>query len=379
MNIERAECQDDEKVSIRVISEPSSIFQMERVWNSLVKRSSENPFLLSGFVEQFIESNGFKGWAPLIIVISADNRIIGIAPLMAKKKFGVQCVRFLHSHWFSPDFIFQDQYRETCMAGTLDFLFRILKCKFAILSLPEDSQNFRVLRQLSRLNKIHFCTQPIMGHCVLPRNSTWTEFERFRGKISYFKKIERKLDRAGSWKIECADGNDESDTVKKIFDVERTSWKESWRIQKGIKIDGDLLTVLKASQHTAKIEPSFKWNVWFLELNNQTLAYNIILQYKKVAFMTKMSYDSRYKRYYPGMHLANSVIRELFKKEQVESIDFLTELPFMRNWTSISLKRTRAMLSKGIIPNIAQSVLEKTCPIKSPHLLFDQLPFHSAM
>jgi CelD/BcsL family acetyltransferase involved in cellulose biosynthesis len=380
MSIEEAERPGDEKVSVRVISDLNSIFQMERVWNTLVERSSQNPFLLNGFIAKFIESNHSNGWAPLVLVISADNGIIGIAPLMTKKKFGVRTVRFLHSSSYSPDFIFYDQYRETCIAHTLDFLFKTLRCTFADFPFPGDSPNLRVLRQQSKPNRIHFCTLPIMGHCILPKKCTWTEFERLKGNnfVRQLKKIERKLDRAGSWRIVCVDGNEESDAVRKILYVERMSWKEAWRAERGDKIDEELLAILNGAQHTARIEPNFKWNVWFLELNNQTLAYNLVLQYKKVAFMTKMSYDDRYRRFYPGVYLANFVIRELFKKEQVKSIDFLTDLPFLRNWTSISLNRIRVMLAKGVVPTIVRSRLVNEYLMKSQHILFDPLRFHLA-
>ena len=157
------------------------------------------------------------------------------------------------------------------------------------------------------------------------------------------------------------------------------SWKEKWRTQTGEKTDEDLLAILKASQRTARIEPNFKWNVWFLELNNQTLAYNLVLQYKKVAFMTKMSYDDRYRRFYPGIYLANSVIRELFNKEQVKSIDFLTDLPFLQSWASISLNRTRVMLAKGVVPTIVRSNLVNEFLMRSQPILFNPLQFHLPM
>jgi hypothetical protein len=381
MRIMEAERVGDEKVSVRAISDPSSILQMERVWNTLVERSSENPFLLNGFIEQFIESNHSNGWNPLVLVISADNRIIGIAPLITKKKFGVLSVRFLHSSCYSPDFIFHDQYRETCIAHTLDFLFKTLKCKFADFPFPGDSPNLRVLKQQSKPNRIHFCTLPIMGHCILPKKCTWTESKRLKGNnfVRQLKKTKRKLDRAGSWKIVCFDGNEESDAVRKILDVEKMSWKEKWRAERGEKIDEDLLAILNGAQHTARIEPNFNWSVWFLELNNQTIAYNLVLQYKKVAFMTKTSYDDRHRRFYPGVYLANFVIHELFKKEQVKSIDFLTDLPFLRNWTSISLNRTRVMLAKGVVPTIVRSKLVNEYLMKSQHMLFDPLRFYLAV
>jgi hypothetical protein len=371
----------EEAVKIRVISNSNKILEMEPTWNALTSKSCKNPFLLSGFVKQFIESNRYTGWTPLVLVVSAKNKIVGIAPFMTKKKFGVRSVKFVHESVFSPDFIVHDQHREICIAHTLDFLFKTLKCKFADFSLPVESPNSQILKQQCKANGIHFWTASEMGHRILPVRCTWTEFEAMKGKNfrQQFKKAKRKLDRAGSWKIICAAGNEGTDAVEKILDVERMSWKEAWRIQRGEKIDEDLMTIIKASQHTAKIEPTFKWNVWFLELNNQTLAYLLVLQYKEVAFLTKTSYDERYREFYPGQYLRNSVIRELFNETQVKSIDFLSDLPHHQTWTSVCLQRVRVTLAKGVLPIIAQSMFVKDLLIKSRHVLLDQLPFHLAM
>ena len=62
------------------------------------------------------------------------------------------------------------------------------------------------------------------------------------------------------------------------------------------------LRALQTSQHTGRIEPNFNWSVWFLELNNKTLASCLVLRYKKVASITKGSYNEQYKRFYPGIY-----------------------------------------------------------------------------
>jgi len=371
----------DEKVSIRMISDPNSIRHMERVWNTLVNRSCENPFLLNGFVERFMESNRSKGWAPLVLVVSEGQIIIGIAPLIIKKKFGVRSVKFIHTSCFSPDFIFHNQYRKTCIAHTFDLLFKTLKCKFADFPLPAESPNLPFLKKQCKANRVHFLIKPEMGHNILPIGFTWTEFEASKGRNfrRKFKKIEKKLDREGSWKVVRVDGNRETDVIRKILAVERMSWKEAWRVQRGEKIDEDLLMILKASQHTARTEPAFKWGVWFLELNDQPLAYSLVIQYKQVAFSTKTSYDERYKKFYPSIYLLNSVIRELINKRQVKSVDFLTDLSFHQTWTLTTLPRVRAMLAKGVLPTIVRSAYANEYLMKSRRMLFDPLLSHFAI
>lgn len=352
-------------VLIRVIPDPSKLLEIEGVWSTLINKCSKNPFFLSGFVKQFMEFSRSKGWAPLLLVISVDEMIVGIAPLMTKKKFGVRFVKFLSKSWFSPDFIIDDNYREVCITSILDFLFKTLRCQFVDLILPAESPNLRILKQKCEANRIYFCTKrgrwADMGHCIIPIDCTWDEFKSLRGKNfrKRFKKLERNLDQAGPWRIICVkNGNKGSDAIKKILDVERMSWKQAWRTQRGEKRDEDLLMIWKGSKHTARTEPSFKWNVWFLELNDQTLAYSLVLQYKEMAFIVKTSYDERYKRFYPGIYVNNAAIRELFNKRQNRKIDWLTDLPFHRNWTSMCLPRVRVMMSrKSVLPSIMGFVL----------------------
>jgi hypothetical protein len=342
------------KLLIRVISDLNELHEIEGAWNVSISKCSRNPFLLSGFVKQFMESNRSRGWTPLLLVISTDNKIIGISPLKTKKKFGVRFAKFLPKSSFSPDFIGDDQYKEIYIAHTLDFLFKTLHCQFVDLTLPAESPNLRTIKQKCQANRTHFFTTSGIGHRILPIECTWAEFEKFRGGNfrRKFKKIEQHLDSIGLWRITCIEKeNEEMDITKKVLDVERMSWKEGRRTQRGIKIDPDLMMVWAGSQYMAKTEPDFKWSVWLLELNDQTLAYLLACQYKEVAYFTKTSYDGRYKRFTPGIYICNAAIRELFNKHRIRKVDFLTDLPFMETWTSLCSPRVRIVMSRKRVPH----------------------------
>jgi len=335
--------------SILVISDLGKLFEIEAAWNAFMNKCSRNPFALSGFVKQFMEFNRSKGWNPLILVISVENKIVGVAPLRMRKKLGVRIVKFLFKPWLSPDFIFDDQYREICMDHTLDFIFKNLGCHRVDLTMPAESPNLRILEQKCKSNRIHFYTRPAGGHRIISVERTWDEFEESRGGRfrREFKHIERKLDRAGSWRtLRVENWNKGSDTIRKILDVERMSWKESRRARIGLEKDEDLLMIWEGSQYTAGIEPNLKPSVWFLELNNQTLAYSLVLEYREMAFIVKTSYDERYKGFYPGIYVNNAAIRELFNRGLVKSIDLLTDIPFQRTWTSNSLPKVSVTMTR---------------------------------
>jgi len=298
------------------------------------------------------------GWTPLNIVLSSNESVIGIAPLNTKKKFGVRFATFPLEGTFSPDFILNEQHRKICVASILDFLFKTLNCQFVDLTLPMESRNLEILRRKCQEKQIHICVRPghwaKMGHNILLVDRSWIEFEKLRGRnfTRRFKRIKRKLENAGSTRITCIEkGDKRSDTLARILDVERMSWKQVLRNRKGVNIDHTLLWIWRGLQNMARKALDFNWKVWFLEFEGHPIAYSLSIQYKETAFFAKTSYDDRYRRFSPGKYIVNEAIRELFNKRQVKKIDFLTNLPFHQTWTSISASRVRLILSrKNLVP-----------------------------
>lgn len=349
----------DNRVTIRVISDTKDVLQIEHEWNTLVNKSSNNPFLLSEFAKQFIKHSP-KGWTPMILTISHNRTIIGIAPLKTRKNLTGRYVDFLHPPWCS-EFIFHDQYKDTCIKYTFDFLFDTLNCKFASFTLSSGSPTLKLLNQQCKLRKIHLETAPEMGRRIIPIQSTWTKYgasrtKKFRKEL---KRIERNLNKTGSWTVTHLEGNEQPDISRKIKKVEERSWKETWRNQRGEK-DWILPAVIEAAQQLDKIEPNFKWSSWFLELKGETLAYILVIKYKEVAYFVKTSYDEQYKRFYPGIIVQNAAIRQLFTERQNKYIDFLSDLPYLQTWTNKCLSRVKVQLTKGVVPTITQFMYNNT-------------------
>ena len=344
---------NDDTISVRVISDTKGILQIEREWNALVFNSGSNPFLLSEFAKEFMEHIP-RVWNPVILTISNNNTLIGIVPLKTRRnRLGLH-VDFLYPQWCS-EFIFDEQHRKECISHTFDFLFKTLNCKFASFALPDNSSHLLLLKQQCTLRKIHLETFPEMGHRIIPIDSTWNEFKKSRtGKfLKKIRRMERNLNKAGLWTAICTEGNKQSDIVEKILNIEENSWKEKGRTQKG-ESDWLLTLILRAAQQLTKIEPRFKWNVWFLELNGRRISYLLSIEYKEVAYLAKTSYCEQYKGLYPGIAIQNASIQELFNKRQNKYIDLLLDLPYHQNWTDKCLSRTKFDLTKGTMPNIAQ-------------------------
>jgi hypothetical protein len=348
------------RVTIRVISDPKNLLQIEHQWNTLVRESSTNPFLLSEFAKQIIEHIP-QGWTPMILTISNNRTIMGIAPMKTRKTLTGRHVDFLHPPWCS-EFIFHDQHKETCIKYTFDFLFNTLKCNYASFTLPGDSPNLKLLIQQCKRNNVHLQTVPEMGRRILPIKSTWAEYEacrnrKFRKMLRRTERNARELDKAGSWTVIYVDGSEQTDIARKINSVEKRSWKEKWRNQRGKK-HWVQLSVIEAAQQLARIEPNFKWGSWFLELEGEAIAYILGVKYKGVAYLVKTSYDEKYRRFYPGVILLNSAIQQLFVEQQNERIDWLSDLPYLQAWTNVCLPRITVQLTRGAIPTIIHFIFK---------------------
>lgn len=89
------------------------------------------------------------------------------------------------------------------------------------------------------------------------------------------------------------------------------------------------MSVLESSILSQSTDRRFSAHVQFLELNDEPVAYALVLQYKNIAFITKTSYDLRFERLNVGIYVQNVAIHHLFEAKEVTHIDFLTDLSYM--------------------------------------------------
>jgi hypothetical protein len=349
------------KLSFSAISDPLKILELREEIDAFVNKWSSNPFLLSGYLSRFMRSNRISGWTPFVLVAKADEKIVALAPLMIKKRLGMGFVRFSQNYWFTPDFVVDKQYREAFIDSVFEYLFRALNCQFASFCLSVLSQNLKTLKQLSKVNGVSFFAKNQPGYCVLPVECSWAEFQERKGRRRIIRQIERKLNQLGPWKIECVeDVYNRPDVLERILDVEKMSWKESWRNGKQMSSDEDLLMIWEGSQIAANTKTGFKGSVWFLQINQETVAYSFVIRSKQTAFIAKTSYNNRFRKFYVGKYLMHSAIGSLFDENKVAAIDFMTDLPFMSFWSPLSFSRVEVDMTKGNLATFVQTLSGNT-------------------
>jgi hypothetical protein len=355
------------KLTITAFSDPEKLAGLKEEIDVFVEKYSENPFYLSVFLEKQMHST--NGLSPFILIFKAYDRIVGLVPLLVTEKIGIRSAQFLYNFYFSPDFVFNNMYSNSCMAVCLDFIFKNLHCQSVTFDLPADSPNLNLLQLTCYQKSIRVIKKDgDFSHAVIPLKSSWDEFLNQKNKNfkKDFQKAERRIVNECNGKVMVFKNlQDEENAFRMIMTVEQQCWKQGWRQNNEVTIDDDLLNIWSNSSSEIRINPNFNRRVWFLTLNETVVAYNLAILYKGTAYFCKTSFDNRYRRLYPGVFLNNVAIRELFNDGDVKFIDFMTNLPFHARWTKTRLERKRLLLSKGFVPKLLDMVLKQLRLIKN--------------
>ena len=355
----------DSRISIRAVSDPEMLAAIGEDWNRVVRECGANPFMLAELLVQFMRLRVREGWRPLLLVFSVDGVPVGVAPLMTRKRLGLRFTRFLLAPWVSPDFALEDRYRAQCIEQIVQFVFQKLESDLLELTLPAESPNGGLLKLECESRMLHYHIQKsyAFGHRLVPIYHGWDaflssqrhDFRSASGELVYLthqpavdiNRMKRNLNRVGSWRIHYVDDlGKEPDQIQRIHDVEELSWKHEWRRQRGVA-DEDLHAIIEGSIHASSSERSFKCRVCFLELNGQTIAYALIVEYGKLAYCAKTSFAEEYRKLSPGVFIVNESIRALCDNGQVKVMDFLTDLPFHKRWPSTMAMRLSVVVSQS--------------------------------
>jgi len=279
---------------------------------------------------------------------------------MTRKRFGLQFTRLLLAPWLSPDFALDEQYRKKCIEEIVAFVFRDQQTKLMELTLPSNSPNLEALKAECLAKKLRYDTRndSRLGHRIVPVTLSWDDFvsrlgHDFRRNT---KRMRRNLTEAGTWKIEFVDLGKEPQEIERINNVERSSWKQE-RMQSRGELDRDLHAIITGAAQSAKSEPDFGIRACFLELNNLTIAYELVLQYRRSAYFTKTSFVEEYRKLSPGVFVIHEAIHSLCDNREVKEIDFLTNLPVWNNWPGITATRTTITITPSRLYRVVDWIM----------------------
>ena len=228
----------------------------------------------------------------------------------------------------------------------VDLLFDRLKCVSVDLTFEDESTNQIVLEKVCETRSLKFSRIPQEGQAIIPVN---TSLEVFKGSLSRntrkkLKRISKKLDKLGSWKISCYAVDQRS--IEKVWIVEKFSWKNVLQGKKKAIKDWGIELAIRGAQRGRSGEGFFDSELWFLEVNDFPIAYVLVLKHTQIVFFEKTSFDQRFEMVSPGVFLMNALIEKIFQERSAKKIDFISNLPFMQVWKPVVKKRVTINIEK---------------------------------
>lgn len=346
----------DSVFNVLVISDLDCFSSLRDFWDRELKDLVNNPLLSSCLLTEYYKLSHVMGWQPFLFVFLSNKRIVGFAPLLMRSRFGFREVANIHQ-FVSVDF-FADDSREFCVDRLIDLLFHRFNCASINLTFEKEAATQRVLEVICDRRGLSYSKMPADGEAMIPVNKSWESFQASLGwkRRKSLRRIARRVDGLGSWKIDCK--NLDSASCKRIREVEAHSWKNKLTGKDKIIKELDLQHVLKAAQENSQVDP-FEVEVWFLNIDSVPISYQLVLLHNGVAFFTKTSYDSRFKKASPGIFLINHIIEQIFKEQAVNEISFVSNLPFEHYWNPLVKERTSMKIEKSALVSKLRHLLFK--------------------
>jgi hypothetical protein len=345
------------EMKVSIISDIEGMKRLEILWNGFINEYSESPFLLSGFVEQFLQSDA-KDLMPRYFVFLVDKNVVGAVPVGIGEG-GFRYCRFLPGKDFQPELLFNPKYQAICLRMTLDIIFRRMQCQFADFFLAAAHQSLPVLYKVSKELGVHLAVSSDTGRAVVPVTCSWTQFEKKRRHLRReFERTERRLRESGQLEINWfGKEDDKTEVMNNILKVEEASWKKPYNSARGIKVDSSIRFIFDGCVRTSLMQSKFNWGVALLQLNRKPIAYSLFLEHNGHAYICKTSFDDRYRKHGPGIYVNYAVVRQLMNRNNIRIIDFMSDLPFSHKWASEIVPVNRISLYQGTAPILLRRVL----------------------
>ena len=349
------------KVYATVISDPRELRRNEDEIDAFLEEHSPNPFVLFAFIAKLMDLRANIDQTPAVIVVKADDRIIGVAPLVLRRASGIRHAEFLCPYACSPDFVLDRKYESIALETVIDVVIRRLGLRYLLLDFEADSPSLPALKHVCESEGIPFFEQSneALDHGVISVNSSWEDYRESCGsRLSReLRNIENKLDREGRWEVTLVadyEGYSVEALYDKVMAIEKQSWKEAYRQLTGSS-DYNVEWSLMSSSSTKDNIRFLRRKIWFLELEGKPVAYSIVLQYKGVAYIVKTAFVEAYSRLGLGRYIIYATVRDLFEDKEVEKIDFQTYYPIVRSWRVNCVKRVRIRLGNRAIVYLAHA------------------------
>ncbi len=326
-------------LGIQEIKNIEELNAIRNEWDEYIKTLAfPAPFLLYENYYSWWKNFGHET-SPLILVLRSNGEIVCILPLLQYKVtlFGytftiLKLMRNEHS--FYDDIVFNgdgesihkalNSYMEQNRIALIDFE-----------PLPIDSRFFNTLQQSEVFGKKIFLYEDeiIFGSPYIDIEGTLdTYWNTLSSKLRQnLRRTEKALQTAGKIDIYEAHATDNiPEVLLECFRIESLGWKAEEgtailcnEIVKNYYLDFFKLITEKGLLH-----------IYFLEINNKKIAFDLSMESNGVLYGIKTGYDQEYAKYSPGLLLRKRILEILFSEQKFYRYNLMGQFDkWKHKWT----------------------------------------------
>jgi len=338
-------------MKIEAITNFDDFLKLEQDWNSVLESSgSDHVCLTFEWFKAWWQSFG-ENKQLFVLRIKDGNEVIGMAPLMIERSsyrgIPVREMKFIENE-NSPksDFIISKSPEKA-----LDAIFEVfIEHKniwdlIRLNNIPRESPNFEILQKSAKNHDLLFGVKEGYFSPFVKIDKSWNVY--YEGLSKKFQKYLRyktnKASRKGGFEIKKIENlSNNREILQKISEISKNSWKG--------KIKRDIActpTNQLFFERLTRIAESKGWlNIWLLEINGQTVAYEYKLHYKNSVCGMRSDFDEKYDDISPGAVLRLGVLKNAFEDNLKEFDMGAGEQLYKKNWTDDTREHARVLVYK---------------------------------
>lgn len=368
---------------ITKIEADSSILYLKDAWDAINSQGPDNPTLSYDWIISLLETHLDKKDV-FILILEDAGRVVAIAPFFKTriKYSGMNLLKLslLSNLYCCHNDLLLIGNQEKYIQELINYL--VKEVNWDVLEFEdflENSKSVALLSITAKKMRLPITTKPgVRSPYIEITGDSYNLISRRSPKtIGDLKRKENKLANTGKLSVITYTPNGNiMKLIDKIYYIEKNSWKESAKTSittspKQMKFYELYLTSLIAQE---------KILIEVMEINNEPIAYSIMLRHRNKIYLLKNSYIEKYKRYSPGTLLFIKVMENAFE-QGIEEYDFTGKAENAKmEWTDKTRQHVDILLYNRkinlymlfMLKVSAKKILKLTSRIT--HLIFSNRP-----
>ncbi len=338
-------------MEVEIITKFEDFLSLENIWNNVLEKSQSDYVCLT--------FEWFKSWwlsfgknkELRILLLKDKNSILGIVPLMISRShfrgLPVREIGFIQNE-NTPrnDLILNGERKDAIDAIVKYFKNNLGRWDvICLVNIPQESPNYEILQDTLKRNNKLFGIKKGLYSPFIRIQSDWKTY--FSSRTKKFRKAVRnninRIERIGPYHIKKIENINQDGTVlANIFEISKNSWKAKY--QKQITRSDENKRFF---EELSQVSSERGWlNIWLLNINDRTVAYEYHLRYKNRIYALRADFDEAYKDSSPGSVLDMHIVKYAFENKLKEydmcgSDDF-----YKKNWTFKVREHVRFIIFK---------------------------------